>query len=70
MSEVKRDPRYNSSDGKAREAPNVKESGAATVARVMTRAERPQPTESGGPIRFTIEEGNRAKRIDHDAAPK
>jgi hypothetical protein len=44
--------------------------GAATVARVMRKAEKPQGTSTGRGIRFSIEEGNRAKRIDHDAAPK
>lgn len=62
------DPRYNSPSGKA--DPKMVIDGAKTVARVMLKAEKPQGTSTGGAIRFTIEAGNHAKRIDHDAAPK
>ena len=63
------DPRYNTSSGKAQPAPMVID-GAATVARVMLRAEKPQGTANGGAMKFTIEGGNHAKKIDHDAAPR
>ena len=75
MPEVKRDGRYNSSDGKARQAPDVKESGARLVARVMRGAEAGQPNDDQQNrdrmgAKFTIEDGNHAKRINHDAPPK
>jgi len=45
--------------------------GAATVARVMLREEKVQPVAPPGRgVRFTIEGGNHAKKIDHDAAPR
>lgn len=56
--------------GRSIPAPDVKASGAATVARVMLKAEKPQGTSTGHGIRFSIEEGNHAKKINHDAAPK
>lgn len=62
------DPRYNSPSGKA--DPKMVIDGAKTVARVMLRAEKPQPTSTAHGIRFSIEEGNHAKKINHDAAPK
>jgi hypothetical protein len=62
------DPRYNSPSGKA--DPKMVIDGAATVARVMLKAEKPQGTSTGHGVRFTVEEGNHAKRINQDAAPK
>lgn len=68
---IQRDPGcYNTPSGRAHPAPDVKESGAATIARVMRKAETPQCTATGGAVTFTIEDGNRAKRINQDAYPK
>jgi len=65
------DPRYNSPSGKA--DPKMVIDGAATVARVMRKAERGavDGDRLGEPpgVRFRIGE-NQAKKIDHDAAPK
>jgi hypothetical protein len=73
MPDVKRDARYNSSDGKARQAPDSKMTGARLVAQVMTAAEARagDGDRLGEPpgVRFSIGE-NQAKKINHDAAPK
>jgi hypothetical protein len=69
MATIRLPDRYNSASGRARSGPNVKESGVATVARVMTAAEKPQGTSTGRPIRFEIDKANKAKKIDHDAVP-
>jgi hypothetical protein len=65
------DPRYNSPSGKA--DPKMDISGAATVARVMRKAEARSGDGDrlGEPpgVRFSIGE-NQAKKINHDAAPK
>lgn len=71
MPKIARDlTRFNTSSGRAHDAPNVRESGTSTVARVMRKAEKPQPTQSGASVVFTIEEGNHAKRINQDAMPR
>jgi hypothetical protein len=55
--------RSNTSSGKPHQAPDVKASGVSTVARVMTRAERPQPTSTGHGIRFEAEDTNHAHHV-------
>ena len=69
MPDIKFDPRSNTSSGRPTQAPS-KESGAAMCARVMQRAEKPQCTSNGGPIRFEMEAGNHAKKINMNAMPK
>lgn len=56
--------------GKSIPAPDVKATGARLVASVMLKAEKPQGTSTGGAVRFTVEEGNHAKKINHDAPPR
>ena len=75
MSQIKSPDRYNSADGRARTGPDSKETGASLVAKVMGRAEKGQPrgdqqNRDRMGVKFEIEDGNRAKRIDHDAAPR
>ena len=75
MAEVKRDARYNSSDGKARQAPDVKVTGAKLVAKVLGNKVRDNDDQQNrdrglGGARFKVEDGNHAYKIDHDAAPK
>jgi hypothetical protein len=42
---VKREDKFNSSDGLARKAPDVKVTGTRLVAEVMRKAERGQPNQ-------------------------
>lgn len=71
MPKIGRDvERFNTSSGRAHEAPDSARTGAALVARVMRKAEKPQPTQSGASIVFTVEDGNRAKKINQDAPPR
>lgn len=70
MSGIPGPNRYNNASGAARSAPDSKLTGTALVARVMAHKGGHQGTANGHGVKFTMEEGNRAKRIDHDAAPK
>jgi hypothetical protein len=64
------DSRWNTSSGRAPDGTYSKAEGARKVAQVMRRAEKPQGASAGGGVKFSIEDGNRAKSIDHDAMPK
>lgn len=54
MSEIKNPERYNTSSGVSHKGPDVKVTGTRLVASVMTKAEKPQRTSNGKPIRFEI----------------
>ena len=54
MSEIKNPQTYNTSSGVSHKGPDTKETGARLVAKVMLRAETPQRTSNGKPIRFEI----------------
>lgn len=77
MSDIRRPNRYNTASGEARPGPDTKETGARLVAKVMAReyakdqrAPGFSDTSTGKPGRFVIEDGNHAKKINHDAMPK
>jgi hypothetical protein len=52
--EIESPPRFNTSSGVSHKAPDVKVSGTRLVAEVMLKAETPQRTSNGKPIRFEI----------------
>ena len=72
--EIKRDFRSNTVSGEPKHCGPSKELGAALVAKVMLRQEStPHAGPASSPahgVKFEIEGGNRAKKINHDAYPK
>jgi len=53
------------SSGNPRPGPNVKESGASLVAKVMGKAEKPQGSSNGKAVRFEMETTNHASHVDN-----
>jgi hypothetical protein len=62
------DPRSNTPSGGPHHQPDSKRTGASQVSKVMLRQEKEQGTSSG--MKFRIEDGNHAKKINMDAPPK
>jgi hypothetical protein len=61
MSTIRLPDRGTSPSGKPRPGPDSKETGAALVAKVMQKAEKPQGTSNGKGVKFEVEDTNHAK---------